>query len=354
MKALILKINQRRPEESKIARAAEAIKKGGLVVFPTETVYGIGANALSEKACRKIFRAKGRPRDNPLIVHVSGIEMARTVAEVPVVYNNIIRRIWPAPITFIMKARKGLPAAVTAGLGTVAIRMPANKVALALIESSGVPIAAPSANISRRPSATTAQHAIKYFKNSVEVIIDSGRSEFGLESTILDLRTFRILRPGAFTAERIRKAFGRRPVITRETMGLGESADAISPGMKYRHYSPETPLFLFTGKKNRLRRILKGAGGRFAFVGSSELSATIRMPGKYKMVLGSRKRPGKMASNLFDSLIRLDSLGAEFAVVESFGQRGYGLAMMNRIRKASQHRSFRSLPELERLMKGAG
>jgi L-threonylcarbamoyladenylate synthase len=350
MSALILKINPRRPERDKIKIAAEAIKKGGLVVFPTETVYGIGADAFDEKACAKIFRAKGRPSDNPIIVHVSDLRMAKCVAEIPPIYSNIIAAIWPAPITFIMKARNELPKIVTAGLNTVAVRMPSNRVALELIKASGLPIAAPSANISKKPSSTSALHAIKYFGKAVDVIIDSGRSKFGLESTILDLRSFKVLRPGAFTVEEIEKAFGRRPTVTGETRGIDESKAALSPGMKYRHYSPETPLFLFVGEGDELKKILEKADDPFAFLGSKELSGKIGKRTDQKIILGSRKNLKEIAANLFDALIALDSLKVKYAIIESFDEKGYGLAIMNRLRKATQHKAFKTAPELEKLV----
>lgn len=350
MSALILKINPHKPERRKIEKAAEAIRRGRLVVFPTETVYGIGANAFDPKACRMIFKAKGRPSDNPLIVHVSDMRMAGKVAEIPRLYSNIIGKIWPAPITFIMNARKGLPKAVTAGLETVAVRMPSDRVALALIKASGVPIAAPSANISRKPSSTSAGHALKYFAKSVDVIIDSGRSRFGLESTILDLRSFKLLRPGAFTIEEIEKAFGRRPLVTKETKGIIESGKATNPGMKYRHYSPETPLFLFEGKQKDLPKILSGLKGRFAFIGSSESSRLLRGIAEKTIILGRKNDSRTIARRLFDSLIELDSLGLEFGIAESFSEKDYGLAVMNRLRKASRHRSFRTRKELEHLI----
>lgn len=350
MPAIILKIAPNNPEKGKIRMAAAAIRSGKLVVFPTETVYGIGANAFNPKACAKIFKVKGRASDNPLIVHVSDLRMAERVAEIPRIYSNIIARTWPAPITFITKAKKNLPGVVTAGLDTVAVRMPNNKVALALIRASGVPIAAPSANISKRPSSTSAQHAIRYFEKKVDVIIDSGKSEFGLESTILDLRNFTLLRPGAFTVEEIGKAFGRRPKVTNEARGLGESRKAISPGMKYKHYSPNTPLFLFGGNPKDLRKILSGEKGRFAFIGSLESSRLLKGIPKRSMILGRRNESKNVAKKLFGCLIELDLLGVDFGIAESFGEKGHGLAIMNRLRKASGHRSFRTRKEFERLI----
>lgn len=351
---LFLKVSARKPGPDEIGKAAEAIRKGGLVVFPTETVYGIGADATNEAACRRIFRAKKRARDNPLIVHVSSLRMAEGIGVIPREYRQIIERIWPAPITFVVMARPGLPKAVTAGLKTVCVRMPDDPVALSLIRRAGVPIAAPSANPSKKPSATSGSHALAYFDGKVDVILDAGRTRHGIESTILDLRDFRLLRPGAFTIEEIAKAFGKKPKVTKDAKGMGGSGRPLSPGMKYRHYSPETPLFLYEGKPGKLAAALKGIGaGYFAFIGSKETSRLIGGLAPRKIVLGSRKNPDEIASNLFDALIRLDSLGARFAVAESFAEKGKGLAVMNRLRKASSHRSFTTRQELVNLLGGA-
>ncbi len=293
MHALILKMKPGKPEKRKIGLAAGAIRRGGLVVFPTETVYGIGANALDGNACRKIYAAKGRPSDNPLIVHVSDIGMAEGIADIPSRYRKAIRKIWPAPITFILKAKKALPKVVTSGLDTVAVRMPEDRIALSLIKESGVPIAAPSANISKKPSSTSGRHAIDSFKDSVDVIIDAGRSKYGMESTILDLRSFTLLRPGAFTVEEIEKAFGKEPKVPEEAYGTREARKAISPGMKYRHYSPDTPLFLFKGNPVALAKILSGWKGRFAFIGSRETAAALTGTSKKNIILGRRGTQGQ-------------------------------------------------------------
>lgn len=350
MKALVLKINPSRPEASKIKKAAEAIKKGKIVVFPTETVYGIGASAFNSKACSRIFKIKGRPRDNPLIVHVSDMKMAERIAVIPPNYRKAIEKIWPAPITFVVKARKNLPKAVTAGLSTVCIRMPSNKVALELIKESG-PIAAPSANLSKRPSSTSGEHALGYFRQSVDIIIDSGRSSFGLESTILDLRSFMLLRPGSFTLEEIRKAFGKTPKVAEEVKG-SKSSIAIAPGTKYRHYAPLTPIFLFLGKPEKLKEMLgKEEGKNTAFIGSKETAKILGNKVRYKLILGSKNDLQEIGRNLFSSLIELDKLKARFSIVESFSREGYGLAIMNRLQKASNYKTFSRQKELERLLK---
>lgn len=347
MNAKILKIKRSNPDLSKIRIAANAIRKGNLVVFPTETVYGIGADATNAKACKKIFKAKNRPSDNPLIVHVSDIKMAEEIAHIPKEYRKIIEKIWPAPITFIMKAKKILPSVVTSGLNTVAVRMPEDKIAISLISESGTPIAAPSANISKRPSSTSGKHAITYFKKSVDVILDAGPSKFGIESTVLDLLTFTLLRPGAFTLDEITKAFGKKPKLLEESEEISKIKKPISPGMKYKHYSPETRVLLFEGDAKRLPDILIKYKKRFVFIGSKETASMLSGISKKNIILGRKNDRKSIARNLFKSLINLDSLGAEFCITESFSERDYGLAIMNRLRKASGHKYFRTAEELK-------
>ncbi len=352
MQALLLRINSKDPESTRIRIAASAIRRGGIVVFPTETVYGIGANALDRKACEGIFRAKGRERDNPLIVHVEGMAMAERIALVPEKYRKFIEKTWPGPVTFVMRARSALPKVVTAGRKTVAVRMPANRIALALIRESGVPIAAPSANKSKMPSSTSAAHSMRYFGETADVIIDGGKARIGLESTVVDLRSFSLLRPGAMTAERIERVFGRKLNMLHEKKVRSGRAPP-SPGMKYKHYAPEKPLFLFEGRAAALAPILKKTGRKAAFIGSSE--SCMKLHGIAVCIsLGSARSQAAVARNLFDALIKVDSVGAEFAVIESFGERGIGLAIMNRIRKASDNKSFRSMKELEALLSQAG
>ncbi|MCL4365175.1 MAG: L-threonylcarbamoyladenylate synthase [Candidatus Marsarchaeota archaeon] len=351
---IMLNIDPRNPDKAKIAKAADIIRRGGIVVFPTETVYGIGANALNPKACRKIYAIKGRAADNPLIVHVSSMDMADAVAKIPDKYKKILKRIWPCPLTIVAKARDSVPKVVTGGLNTVSVRMPQNRVALRLIEESGVPIAAPSANISKRPSSTRASHAKKYFDGAVDAIIDAGSSRFGIESTIIDTDNFMLLRPGAFTSAQIEKEFGKKPRITEESLGLKYAQRPKSPGTKYAHYSPLTPLFLFDGDAKSLKRITSVFKGKFVFIGSSESCMELRKNAKKAISLGKKRGMREIAHNLFHSLILLDSLNADFAIIEGFPEHGMGLAIMNRLRKASGNRSFESEKELRILVGGHG
>jgi L-threonylcarbamoyladenylate synthase len=343
IKTIILKIDSLKPEHDKIKIAAKIIREGGLVVFPTETVYGIGANAFDDTACKRIFEAKGRPSDNPLIVTVASLEMAQEIGEIPEEYLEQIRRIWPCPITFIVKTKKKMPDSVTAGLETIAIRMPAHPVALELIKESGVPIAAPSANPSKKPTATNADQASKYFDSKVECIIDSGKAFFGLESTIIELKELKILRPGPFTTDEIEKAFGKKPKISKISEGKESAEKVISPGTKYQHYAPDTPLFLFDEGTKKLIEELDNIEEvpNFAFIGSRESCEKLSKAfGCSTIDLGSEKEPYDIAKNLYDGLIMLDSLKVKFGIIESFNEEGIGLAIMNRIRKASGNNEF--------------
>ncbi len=348
MRAVLLRINEKYVAREKIVMAAKAVRRGSLVVFPTETVYGIGSNALSEEACLRIFAAKGRHKKNPLIVHVNNMQMADAVAHIPAEYRGILKKIWPAPLTVVAKSRGIVAMCATAGLDTVAVRMPMHKVALALIGASGVPIAAPSANLSGRPSATDAAHAAQYFGNAADFIIDSGETRFGLESTVLDLRTFTILRPGAFTPEDILHWFGKRP----STASKSSSAGARSPGMLFRHYSPRTQLFLFAGRPALLPRIIR-SDKKLAFIGSDETSLLLKASGVRTLALGSRHNPIELARNLFKALIEVDSLHADFAIAESFPEKGIGIAIMDRLRRASENRVFSNSKGLHTLMSRA-
>ncbi len=347
-----LRIDPVNPDTGAIAEASGIVKRGGIVVFPTETVYGIGANAFDGAACMRIFALKGRPADNPLIVHVSSLEMAEGIASIPARHRDDIRRVWPSPITFIAKSNGTLPKAVTGGLDTVAVRMPAHPVALGLISECG-PIAAPSANPSGRPSATNAGRAISYFDGKVECIIDSGAAFFGVESTVIDLESFTVLRPGPFTLEEIEKAFGHMPKVDAVTRGMAHSEVAISPGVKYAHYAPMTKLLLFGGSAEELAALLGGITDLppFAFIGSTGSCGVVSEAlGCSTIALGDRSDPYSIAKNLYDGIIALDSLKVAFGIIEAFDEIGIGLAIMNRIRKACSGVSFDSAGGLSKIL----
>ena len=227
---------------SNIRRAAKLLIQGKLVAFPTETVYGLGANALDSLAVKKIFKAKGRPSDNPLIVHIATIKELDMVADqVPEIARKLMKKFWPGPLTFVLRKKEIVPDAVTAGGPTVAVRMPKHPVALSLIKAAGCPVAAPSANLAGKPSPTTADHVAEDLGENVDVILDGGRTKHGLESTVIDIKAgvVEILRTGAITADMLAKVLGYKPKIVKHTKGK-----ARSPGMKYRHYAPSVDLVL--------------------------------------------------------------------------------------------------------------
>ncbi len=350
MKTVVCKTDPKRPSAKAIGVAAEAILRGRLVVFPTETVYGIGANAFDDKACREVYRVKGRASDNPLIVHVYSVEDALKLGRFNREHAKTLGRIWPGPLTVIVKGRGRLPETVTAGLDSVAIRCPRGNVIRSIMKTAGVPIAAPSANISTKPSSTKGEHAIGYFIGKVSVIIDGGEADYGIESTILDLRSFRILRPGAFTPEQIERAFGRKPILGRIARGTAGAKRAISPGTKYRHYAPLTPLFVYTGDRKAVRSMIRPFGKSAAFIGSDESCSFLKGTGVRPISLGPAKSLRIRVHRLFDKLIELDSLGVDFAVIEQFPEHGLGYSAMNRLRKASDHKSFSNLEELKKLL----
>ena len=350
METLVFKTDPKRPSQRTIDAAAEAILNGRLVVFPTETVYGIGADAFNEKACRNIYKVKGRASDNPLIVHVYSVEDAMKLGSFSREHAKALSRIWPGPLTVIVKGRGILPETVTAGLDSVAIRCPRGRVIRSIIKKAGVPIAAPSANISTKPSSTKGEHAIGYFRGKVAMIIDGGEADYGIESTILDLRSFRILRPGAFTPEQIERAFGRKPVLGRLAEGTASAKRVISPGTKYRHYAPSTPLFVYTGDRRAVYSLVRPFGRSAAFIGSEESCNMFKGTGVRCISLGPSKSLRIRVHRLFDKLIELDSVGVKFGVVEQFDGKGLGYAAMNRLRKASSHKSFSTSEELKKLI----
>lgn len=339
----IIKINPVFPEESKIKEAAEVIKRGGLVAFPTETVYGLGANCYNESAVLKIFIVKGRPPDNPLIVHISNFEMLKEVSEeISELVYKVAKVAWPGPITVVIKKSKKVPYSVTGGLETVAVRMPAHPVALKLIEESGVPIAAPSANLSGKPSPTNATHVITDLFNKVDIIIDSGETFFGVESTIIDAtrETPILLRPGPFTVEELQEKIGIRVEVPKVARGISEAEKALAPGMKYRHYAPKAKMVLVAGKdleeivgkvvaiskKERVKSVVLATDETMEYYAQEKIDA---------ISLGTRKNLYSVAKNLYSKLRECDEKEVELIICESFEERGIGLAIMNRLRKAS-------------------
>ncbi|MCS7131235.1 MAG: L-threonylcarbamoyladenylate synthase [Hadesarchaea archaeon] len=350
MNTVVLKVDPRRPEPEKIRAAAEVLRRGGLVAFPTETVYGLGANALDEKAVLRIFEAKNRPADNPIIVHVAEKEDIYVLAEqVPELAERLIDRFWPGPLTLLFPKSEVVPKAVTAGLDIVAIRMPSHAVARALIAEAGVPIAAPSANLAGRPSPTSAEHVLRDLGGRIEMVIDGGEISYGLESTVLDLTIEppTVLRPGPVTVEELRELIGEveiHPAAKAEAPV--EEIIARSPGMKYRHYAPlaemvvvEGPIEKVRSKIQELVDVRRGLGEKVGVMATEETAPQYRAD--VVKVAGSRRDPRSVAKNLFRLLREFDAEGVDLVVAEGLEPVGMGLAVMNRLRKAAGYNIIR-------------
>lgn len=325
-----------------INEAADIIYKGGVVAFPTETVYGLGANALNEEAVDKIFKAKGRPQDNPLIVHVASKNIENLVKEVPKVAKDLIDKFWPGPLTIILNKKDIIPNRTSANLESVGIRMPNNEIALKLIELSGCPIAAPSANISGRPSPTEVDRCIEDLDGKVDYIIGWKKSDVGVESTIVDCTAMPpvILRPGGITLEMLREVCSEI-TIDKAIQGKPDAnLKPKAPGMKYRHYAPKAKLQIIKGNKEKtiekINEIVQNYidnQKRVAILSTEEISN--RFPLGEIISLGSEKNLYDVARNLFEALRQCDDLNVDFIICQAFEDKGVGLAIMNRLNKAA-------------------
>lgn len=334
-------VDKDKPDASVLDHAAVILRRGGLVAFPTETVYGLGANGLDEQAVAGIYRAKGRPSDNPLILHIAGQdELAKLVQAVPANARALMERFWPGPLTIIFKRSPIIPNAVTGGLDTVAIRMPDSLVARELIRLAGVPVAAPSANTSGRPSPTTAQAVLADLDGRIELIIDAGSSNIGLESTVIDCTTTvpTLLRPGGITLEMLIDVLG--DIEIDPTLG-GEQAIPKSPGMKYTHYAPNAPMIVLEGEVSPLIARLAAeiqhslsAGKTVGAVVSSETAEQLQSE-VIVASYGKRTSPADIAANLYEALRYFDAHPVDIIYAEGISENGLGLAVMNRLRKAS-------------------
>ena len=324
-------------DEAGIRRAGQILRDGGLVVFPTETVYGLGADALKDSAVRGIYAAKGRPSDNPLIVHIAGMEeLPKLWQEVPSKLEELARRFWPGPMTVIGKKSRLVGDVVSGGLDTVAVRMPSHPVAKALIQAAGTPIAAPSANRSGFPSPTCFAHALADMEGRVEMIIDGGDCAYGVESTVLTLAQSppRLLRPGAVTPEQLREVLTDLVIDPAVLEQLEEGQQAASPGMKYRHYAPKAHVVLVEGTPEQYQAFLEGRRGEakaFALCFAEE-AAALPLP---NVSYGGREDGLGQARELFACLRRLDELGAGTVYAHCPDRAGVGLAVYNRLIRAA-------------------
>lgn len=330
--------------KKKLKAAAEVIKNGGLVVFPTETVYGLGADATNETAVKKIYEAKGRPSDNPLIIHVARPEDAEEYTYTSHVYYRLAEAFMPGPITVIMKSKPTIPKKTRGGLDTVAVRCPAEPVARALIEYSGTPIAAPSANLSGSPSPTTSAHAIKDMKGRVDVIIDGNDSDFGLESTIVKIEddgSLTLLRPGKITPADIEVLGIRVNIADAVISALKEGEVALSPGMKYRHYAPKAPVVLLDGDADSAISYVRGQGEeRVAIISYFENIEKFKrsLPNAYYYDFGSIGDEAEQAKRLFAILRDADERSFDIIYAPLPEKRGIALALYNRMIRAAAHK----------------
>lgn len=344
MKTKRIYISASQPDEEALAEAARVLRAGNLVAFPTETVYGLGGNALDGTACARIFQVKGRPQDNPLIVHVASKDEAlRLVREWNEAAERCAQAFWPGPLTLVLPKSSAIPDEVTAGLDTVAVRMPSHPVALALIRKAGLPIAAPSANLSGKPSPTSGAHVWHDLAGRIPLILDAGSSEVGLESTVLDLSGFvpTILRPGGIGKEQLTVALGEVQVDRPS----GEQPPK-APGMKYRHYAPKGEMLLLGRTQDKVlermaEEILKAhrRGMRVGILCTLENAPYLhtQLP-DLLFVLGSADRPEEVASNLYEGLRLCDSQDMDIILAEGIEENGIGSAVMNRLKKAAGKR----------------
>ncbi|MFB9988774.1 L-threonylcarbamoyladenylate synthase [Bacillus benzoevorans] len=323
-----------------IAQAADLLTKNEVVAFPTETVYGLGGNAKSDDAIRKIFAAKGRPSDNPLIIHIAAkSQLHEFVVQVPATAEKLMDHFWPGPLTIIFPYQKGsLSDGATAGLDTVGVRMPAHPVALAIIKKSGLPIAAPSANQSGRPSPTSALHVKEDLAGKIAAIVDGGTTGVGVESTVIDCTSEVpvILRPGGVTKEQLEEVIGEVRVDPALT---DTSEKPKSPGMKYRHYAPDAPLYLVDGSREELQEFInegKKAGLKIGVLTTKENAAFY--DADYIFACGERAQLETVASSIYEALRSFNKADVDVIYSEMFPNEGVGNAIMNRLMKAAGQR----------------
>ncbi len=334
-----------------IREASEILKKGGLVAFPTETVYGLGGDATDKEASRKIYQAKGRPSDNPLIVHIARFSQLEDISkDLPANAKKLADAFWPGPLTMVVNKNDVIPYETTGGLDTVAVRMPNNPVALALIEESGCMIAAPSANTSGRPSPTKASHVAEDLSGKIDAILDGGAVDIGLESTIVDLTedVVTILRPGYINMEMLRSVVGEvriDPGIVYNDKGTTNGAKPKAPGMRYKHYAPKGDLTIISGEEatvvSTINQMTEKAIAEGHSVGIIATSETVDRYSKGQvLVIGDRADEGSIAHNLYDILRRFDELDVDLIYSESFATPNMGQAIMNRLLKAAGQKTI--------------
>ena len=349
METKVIRITDVATERDAIHEAAAILRAGELVAFPTETVYGLGANGLDRTACAGIYAAKGRPSDNPLILHAADRGMVDMAArEVPPLAEKLLVAFAPGPITLILPKRMEVPDSVTGGLDTVGVRLPENDIARALIRAAGVPVAAPSANLSGRPSPTNAAAVAADMAGRIPLILDGGSCRFGVESTIVDCTgdAAVILRPGAVTPEMLREVVSE---VRIDPALVGEAAIPRAPGMKYTHYAPRVPLTLIDAPAGRRAAVFRreverrqAAGETVGLIVSEEVAAALEdiIPLELRGVYGRAGDLAAMAAHLYDTLRSFDQKPATVLLGEAVAPEGLGMAVMNRLEKASGGRKI--------------
>lgn len=344
MKAKLVRMTEDELDMMALKEAGEILKKGGLVGFPTETVYGLGGNALDPEASRKIYQAKGRPSDNPLIIHIADLDaLAAVVAEIPEKAKVLAERCWPGPLTLIFPKAEIVPYETTGGLDTVAVRLPSNRIAREMIRQAGGYVAAPSANVSGRPSPTMAEHVVEDLGERIEMIIDGGAVDIGLESTIVDCTEAvpMILRPGFLNQQKLEEILGQvelDPGLLHETAHVRPKA----PGMRYRHYAPKAALSIVEGpaeqvaeKIRTLTKELQADGKRVGIICTDETEG--EYPEGKVLSIGARAEEETIAKHLYEVLRDFDEIGVDVIYSESFHTPKMGMAIMNRLLKAAGH-----------------
>ncbi|MCQ2519663.1 MAG: threonylcarbamoyl-AMP synthase [Lachnospiraceae bacterium] len=346
METKVVAIDSNNIDETIINEAGLIIKRGGLVAFPTETVYGLGGDGLNPESSKKIYAAKGRPSDNPLIIHIADIkDLEKIVKAIPESAMKLVDRFWPGPLTMIFEKSEAVPLETTGGLETVAVRMPSDKVARAFIKAAGGYVAAPSANLSGRPSPTLAKYVIEDMNGRIEMIIDGGASKVGLESTIVDTTTDRpmILRPGYITQEMLEDALREEVLWDRAIIDEDCKTPPKAPGMKYRHYAPKASLTIVEGLEGQVAEKINSLGLEAVNFGKKVgVIATEQTIGLYNSLFniksaGSKENADDAAHFLFKILREFDDDETEIIFSESFEGDGVGKATMNRLIKAAGH-----------------
>ena len=337
MKTEHIKITDTIAQEADLSHAASILRSGGLVVFPTETVYGLGGDATRDEAAKKIYAAKGRPSDNPLIIHIASPADAEAYAVTNELYYRLAKAFMPGPLTVILPRKESIPTSTTGGLDSVAVRCPAHPVAHKLIELCGFPIAAPSANLSGKPSPTSAAHVAQDMDGRVDMIIDGGESEIGLESTIvkIDGDGLILLRPGGITYDALSLVCERVTIADAVMHKLAENERPLSPGMKYRHYAPTAPLVLLSGKDADVLAFVKAETRKCAILCYDEERDALA--GRVLFPIGKKEDLPSQARRLFAALREADGTDAEIIYAHLPPQEGLGLALYNRLIRAAAH-----------------